>query len=286
MVRRRISRRTLLKRCVTGMVGAGLLGVGGIEYGRLVEPRWIAIEPIRLTLPRLAPAFHQYRVAQISDLHMGDWMNRARLEEVVRHLNEQQADLVAITGDFVTREAETSAQDLIEVLRTLRARDGVVAVLGNHDHWSNPDIIREALRQSSLRNLDNGVVTLERGAALLHIAGVDDVWERQDRLDKVLATLPAEGAAMLLAHEPDFADVSAATGRFDLQISGHSHGGQVIVPFRGPLRLPPYGRKYPVGRYQVGRMIQYTNRGVGMLWPYVRVNCRPEITVFTLESRG
>src|SRR5262249_41183509 len=141
MVWRRISRRTLLKRSITGMVGVGLLGAGGIEYGRLVEPRWLDIELVRLTLPRLAPAFHQYRAAQISDLHMGDWMNRDLLEEVVRLVNEQQADLVAITGDFVTRDAETSAQDLIKVLRILRARDGVVAVLGNHDHWSNPDII-------------------------------------------------------------------------------------------------------------------------------------------------
>jgi len=286
MVWRRISRRTLLKRSITGVVGVGLLGAGGIEYGRLVEPRWMDVEAVRLTLPRLAPAFHQYRVAQISDLHMGDWMNRDLLEEVVRLVNEQQADLVAITGDFVTQDAETSAQDLIKVLRTLRARDGVVAVLGNHDHWSNPDIIREVIQQSGMRDLNNSVLTLERGAALLHMAGVDDVWEQQDRLDTVLATLPAQGAAVLLAHEPDYADVSAATGRFDLQLSGHSHGGQVILPFRGPLRLPPYGRRYPVGRYQVGAMIQYTNRGVGMLWPHVRVNCRPEITVFTLESRG
>jgi predicted MPP superfamily phosphohydrolase len=128
------------------------------------------------------------------------------------------------------------------------------------------------------------VHTLERGGSLLHIAGVDDVWERQDRLDLVLDRLPAEGGAILLAHEPDFADTSAATGRFDLQISGHSHGGQVIAPFAGPLRLPHLGRKYPLGLYRVGDMLQYTNRGVGMVYPYVRFNCRPEITLFTLRA--
>jgi hypothetical protein len=118
---------------------------------------------------------------------------------------------------------------------------------------------------------------------MLHLAGVDDVWESQDRLDLVLEALPDAGAAILLAHEPDFADVSAAAGRFDLQLSGHSHGGQVIFPLRGPLVLPRYARKYPIGLYQVGGMLQYTNRGLGMIPPRVRFNCRPEVTVFTLR---
>ena len=105
-----------------------------------------------------------------------------------------------------------------------------------------------------------------------------------DRLDEVLAQLPADGAAMLLCHEPDFADISAATGRFDLQISGHTHGGQIVLPFIGPIHTPRYGHKYSLGMYQVGDMIQYTNRGVGMARLPVRFNCRPEITVFTLEA--
>ncbi len=104
------------------------------------------------------------------------------------------------------------------------------------------------------------------------------------RLDKVLEALPEEGAAILLAHEPDFADESAATGRFDLQLSGHSHGGQVAIPFLGPLRLPLMGRKYPLGLYKVGRMTLYTNRGIGTVGLPVRFFARPEITVLTLTS--
>ncbi len=87
-----------------------------------------------------------------------------------------------------------------------------------------------------------------------------------------------------MAHEPDYADTSAATGRFDLQLSGHSHGGQVIIPFLEPVVLPDYARQYPVGRYQVGAMVQYTNRGLGMISPHVRFNCRPEIALFTLHG--
>ena len=130
--------------------------------------------------------------------------------------------------------------------------------------------------------------TLERGGALLHVAGLDDVWEDKHRLDRVLDILPGEGGSILLAHEPDIADEVAATGRFDLQISGHSHGGQVVIPLVGPPRLPPYGQKYPLGHYRIGPegMHLYTTRGIGMIRPYVRFNCRPEITVYTLAAGG
>jgi len=121
---------------------------------------------------------------------------------------------------------------------------------------------------------------------MLHVAGVDDVWERQDRLDLVLKATPEAGAAILLAHEPDFADVSAATRRFDLQISGHSHGGQVIIPLRGPPLLPRYAKKYPMGLCQVGSMMQYTNRGVGMVPPRVRFNCRSAYFGGTYTARN
>jgi uncharacterized protein len=129
------------------------------------------------------------------------------------------------------------------------------------------------------------VVTLARGAEQLHIGGVDDVWAGRDRLNEVLAALPTNGAAILLAHEPDFADTSSATGRFDLQLSGHSHGGQIHIPLMKRV-LPPLAYKYPLGQYQVGSMIQYTNRGLGSSGIPIRFNCRPEITIFTLNSRS
>jgi len=112
---------------------------------------------------------------------------------------------------------------------------------------------------------------------------VDDILYKMNRLDQVLASLPADGAAILLAHEPDFADTSAAAGRFDLQISGHTHGGQINLPLIGPPILPEMGQKYPSGLYNIGDMLLYTNRGVGVTTVNARFNCRPEITVFTLE---
>ena len=284
MLDNRLTRRDFLK--ITGLwaLRTGVVGAGGLGYSRALEPAWIDIASVKLTLPRLAEEFHGYRIVQVSDIHMHDWMNREKLAHVVGLVNEQKADLVALTGDFVSWINDEVVGGLEAGLGALQARDGAVAVLGNHDHWNGPEIVRGILDKTGVRNVSNSFYTLRRGKAEFHIAGVDDVWERQDDLPDVMRNLPTTGAAMLLAHEPDFADTSAATGRFDLQISGHSHGGQVIVPFVGPLRLPYLGQKYWQGLYKVGDMLQYTNRGVGMIHPQVRFNCRPEITAFTLQA--
>jgi len=173
---------------------------------------------------------------------------------------------------------------LAETLGALTPRDATVAVLGNHDHWVDSVWVREVLRDGGIGDVGNGIYPVERGGWTLHVSGVDDVMENRDRLDTVLDRLPEAGSAILLAHEPDFANVSAASGRFDLQISGHSHGGQVRLPFAGAPVLPPLGREYPAGLYEVGGMLQYTNRGLGTIAPNVRLNCRPEITVFDLGA--
>ncbi len=277
-----MTRRQFLWRTMQVTLGAAALGAGGLGYATSVEPDWIDVRRITLRLRRLVPAFHGYRVVQISDIHIDGWM-RERLPGIVRLINGQRPDLVAITGDFVTTRPGRYAQDLVHALTPLRGRDGVVAVLGNHDHWSGAATVRAIIKDSGIDEIGNRVRTVRRGAASLHVAGVDDYMVHADRLDRVLEHLPGEGAAILLVHEPDFADISAATGRFDLQISGHSHGGQIRLPLFGPPYLPRLGRKYPLGLYRVGEMLQYTNRGLGMLGPHVRLNCRPEVTVFTLD---
>jgi predicted MPP superfamily phosphohydrolase len=276
-----ISRRRLLRG---GLCTIGTLIAGG-KWATAVEPHWDEIERREMPLPRLEKAFDGYRIAQLSDIHMGDGMSRKRLDGIVQRTNALGADLIVITGDFVSGNGPRWAGDLTGALSQLQARDGVLAVLGNHDIWANARVIRRALRDAGIRELPNEVHILRRGHAQTFIVGADDPWCGKANIAPIARTLPSQGAAILLAHEPDFADEFSKLGRFDLQLSGHSHGGQVCAPFFGPIRLPAYGQKYPRGQYQVGDMILYTNRGVGASGIPVRFNCRPEISLFTLRAK-
>ena len=247
------------------------------------------VETVRLELPRLPRPFSGFRAVQISDIHMGGWMNRGRLQQAAELVLAQTPDVLLITGDFLigygfTEHSKQWIDDLASVLSPLAESIPSFAILGNHDYWTNPQAVRQMLRRCGITDLTNTVFTLTRGTDRLHLCGVDDLRAGIPRLDTVISQLDGKGAAILLAHEPDFADISAASGKFDLQISGHTHGGQIALPFLGPPVLPYDGRKYPSGLYKVGNMIQYTNRGVGRNRLAIRFNCPAEITLFVLES--
>lgn len=267
-----------------GLMAAGLVVSGGLwAYAAGVEPRWIDVTRHTLKMPGLPEAFRGYRIVHISDLHAGHWLPTSRLEDAVRLVNREQPDLIAITGDFVTYTYPEAPTDIVPTLKHLRAVDGVAGVLGNHDYWGiGPDLIRHTIAEAGIIDLNNDVHTIRRGSAELHVAGIDSARERMARLGETLRKLPRSGTAILLVHEPDVADIVAATGRFKLQLSGHSHGGQIVVPFVGPPRLPPMGRKYYAGLYKVDGMHLYTNRGLGVVGLPLRFLCRPEITVLTL----
>ncbi len=278
--------RGVYRRVLLG-AALGVLLLGGFVYVRKVEPEDVEVVSVSLVLPRLDAEFDGYRIAQISDIHADDWMTPGRVLGLANLVNAEAPDLVAITGDFATysrfRSLIRHASRLVAPLRRLHAPDGVVAVLGNHDHKTDVRTVRRVLAASGVTELHNAVLTLRRGGAALHFCGLDDVREGTPDLHRTWRELPEEGAAILLIHEPNFADESAATGRFDLQLSGHSHGGQVGLPLLRYPFLPKLSRKYPAGLYRVVEMFLYTNRGLGA-HPRFRFNCRPEITVFTLRS--
>jgi uncharacterized protein len=291
----RMSRRNFLRGTLLSVGGLSLTGGGTVYYAYNIEPDWLDITYHQFKLPRLAPAFHGYRVVHISDIHADNaFMTTERLTAIVYIINTLHADIIALTGDFVT-DYLPMAKPILTVLRDLRTPDGVFGVLGNHDHPAGVEWVRECLQAGNVQELNDKTHTIRRGEQMLHLVGLDDlwpankgkpqpIWSHLPLLQHITAPLAQTGAALLLVHEPDFADVAAYHGRFDLQISGHSHGGQVRIPFYGPLVLPPLARKYTKGLYQVEHMLQYTNRGLGMLAPYIRFACRPEITVIDLYT--
>ncbi|MGV8143023.1 MAG: metallophosphoesterase [Methanothermobacter sp.] len=248
------------------------------------KPDDFQIEEVEVDISGLNQAFEDYRIANISDIHLGQWITPEHLEGVVELVNQQEPDLIAITGDFVSYVFDEVAEDLESSLNKLKPNDVSVATLGNHDHWLGAHKLRSILKRCDVIDVSNDVYTLKRGKAQLHIAGVDSVMLNKNRLDLVMDRLPENGPAILLAHEPDFADISSTTGRFSLQISGHSHGGQFVIPGLGTIIRGPHFVKYPLGKYQVKDMVQYTSRGLGTNIFWFRINCDPEITVFTLKN--
>ncbi|MGL5944185.1 MAG: metallophosphoesterase [Waterburya sp.] len=254
-------------------------------YGAKIEPNWIEVVPIQLTIPNLTTAFDGFKIVQISDLHLNRFMPDKRLDRIIKLVNQQQADAIAITGDIITEGRSFNSQRIEAKLSQLVSKSGNLAVLGNHDHWGNTtNKLKQALVNSHITNLDNQVYVIERGTEKLDLAGLDDPFWGQGDLDKVVTQLPDDNAAIILVHEPDYLEEIAKTHKFALQLSGHSHGGQIRIPFLTPLILPYGGKRHFVGLNQVEDTVEYTNRGLGMTGLPFRFNSRPEITIFTLHT--
>lgn len=250
------------------------------------NPKNIDLVEIDIELDNLGWNFHNYRILNLCDIHLGQWINPEYLNDLIDYINTLNYDLITLTGDYVSYVIDGYDKALKESFAKLEGRDGKFGVFGNHDHWMGSDILNKIFKDSEIVNLNNDVVMLERDGEKVNLAGVDSCTVCADNLDKVLAKLDNSYPTILLAHEPDFAKESSQTGKIDLQISGHSHGGQFIIPkfettpFRGP-----NSTKYPVGLYRVNDMIQYTSKGLGTNSFRIRINCKPEITIITLKSK-
>ena len=249
------------------------------------KPNLFDLVDVDVTIKDLPFEFHNYRIVNLTDIHLGQWISPEYLSGVVDYVNSINPDMITLTGDYISYILEGYEDALLDSFKRLKAKDGKFAVLGNHDHWADAEKIREILKQSDIVDLSNDVYTLEKNGETLNISGVDSCTVGADNIDEVLEKLPDDGASILLAHEPDFAKISSETNRFDLQMSGHSHGGQLVIPGvkTTPFRCS-YSIKYPVGMYKVKNMVQYTSKGLGTNSFWLRINCKPEITLFYLKT--
>jgi predicted MPP superfamily phosphohydrolase len=256
----------------------------GFMYSWQVEPRWVRINRVSLPIPDLPPAFDGYRIALISDLHLDGAATLNDLADTVRQVNEEHADLILIPGDFSTHRRDN--RNLLgseDILARLHAPDGVWASLGNHDYYAGIHVIEKALADANITLLKNENRLIQRDGGEIALAAIDDVICGVPNLPQALDGIPDDIPVILMAHEPDFARIAAADARVRLQVSGHTHGGQIRLPVVSAMVLPSFGHMYVNGGYQVNDMALYVSTGIGMAGLPLRFNCRPEITVITLE---
>ena len=226
-----------------------------------------------------------FRIVQISDLHLEPFTKPRHILEMIDACNALSPDLVAMTGDFVTNTARPAGL-LAELLTQLHAPCGVFACLGNHDFWCDPQAVEKALKQRHIDVLRNETRTIHTDHGTLQLAGLDSRYVGQPNLRTALAGWKPQQPLVVLMHEPDVVDDFAAAEVAGLQLSGHTHGGQLRLMGLPPMafRRARWGKKYLAGNYEVGSMQLYVNRGIGCVGVPLRLMCPPEITEITLRS--
>lgn len=276
-------------------MAAGALAVGdGVIFGA----NRLQLVSVEARLPRLPEAWDGFRILQLSDIHYDDIFSVTPLRKAIDQVIRLRPDLVVLTGDYVTapwrqsrrREITPSTRGKAKAiepcaqwLAKLRPQFEILAVLGNHDVSTDPAHVTDVLQSTGISVLTNRSVSIEREGKRLWFAGVDDVLGGRPNLNRALSGIPPAEPVVLLAHEPDWADY-VSNHPVDLQLSGHSHGGQVRFPLIGAPYLPEYGRKYPSGLRQIGALVLYTNIGIGTVGAPIRLNCPPEVTLITLRA--
>ena len=276
-----ISRRHLLRASLSAAAAAAGAGF----YAWQIEPHWLEITRRRLPVRGLPDALRGRTLAQLSDIHVGPRVSDAYVLDAFARIDALSPDVVVYTGDFVSYSSDVYSHAQRIYANPPRGRLATFAVLGNHDYgpnWAHPEVaarLVDQLRAVGIRVLRNEVAEISG----LQIAGMDDLWGRRFDPVRTLAALDRHRAAIVLSHNPDTVDHPGWDGYDGWILSGHTHGGQCKAPFLPPPLLPVQNRRYTAGEFALsGDRMLYISRGVGHLLQ-VRMNVRPEITLFELQ---
>lgn len=274
-----ITRRQFLKR----VCSFGTLGLAA-SYPIFIERSIIQTNTYRIVVPNLPQAFSGLRVVHLTDLHYGPLVPLEVIQSVIERANQLTPDLIVCTGDYVNKASGMAKIDQVwPLLSQLSAPLGVYSVLGNHDHWADKARSDYWLKRTG-QDLHHKKVRFERLGQHLWLAGAGDFLEDHRNLDIVLDGIPDKECRIVLAHNPDTADTEYSK-RIDLIISGHTHGGQVVIPYIGPPVLPVQNKNYSSGIIQTPRgSTIFISKGIGWAILPVRLNCFPEIAVLELIS--
>jgi len=278
-----ITRRQFLKRAAAISVAGG---GATCAYAWRIEPHWVQIVRRDLPIVNLPNAFAGRTLVQISDLHIGNTVDERYITSAIEKVSAINADIIAITGDFMTYVDDRQIEAVQRVLGHLRpARLAAIGIMGNHDYSQSfqridvADRLCARLHDLGINVLRNSMIDVQG----LQIAGIDDFWSPRFAPRMVMPGVRKDRAAIVLCHNPDAADLPVWSGYRGWMLCGHTHGGQCKPPFINPPIIPVKNRRYTSGEIDLfdGRKL-YINRGLGYLHR-VRFNARPEITVFTLK---
>jgi hypothetical protein len=277
-----LTRRNFLRGSAIAVAGMAL-------YSGEIARHEISILTHSIGINNLPDAFHGYRIAQVSDIHFDEYTEPFFVRRMVERVNSLKPDLVVLTGDFVSigplgRDFAYGA--IFRCLEILRGIDAPrAACMGNHDSILGAPLLHPIFASYDVPLLMNQHCPIERDGQRMWLCGVGDFLTEVPDLDLTVPAAP-DGPVLLMCHAPDYADVVVAHPRghlVDLMLSGHTHGGQVRIPFLPPVRLPDGGQKYVEGLFRFKQMQLYVNKGIGTMGLPFRLNCPPEITLFRLQ---
>lgn len=275
------SRRIFIKNTAIGLGAYTIVGSLHSIYTR----EEFTIENVALPIKNLPAQLQDLKIAMISDIHAGLYMVEDDMLKYTEALNDLNADIIFIPGDFVTSRTD-EIYPFVKAFKGLKSRNGIYTCLGNHDFFGDPDVITDKVRETGMVVLRNQTEELELNGAKLMLSGVDD--GRHANFAKVsYEATSLETTRILLCHKPYFFE-NAVAGKFDVMLSGHTHGGQIVLFDALGIKITPaaLASKYISGRYKMGDSTMYVSRGIGTVGLPVRVNCPPEITVFNLVKKS
>jgi len=282
-----MNRRSFIKYIVSSFLTVIGLSGGSYVYAREIEPSLVNTHQEEFQSKYLPNVFNDFKIVQFSDTHLGFQYNLNKLQKLVHRINALNPDIIVFTGDLVDKpDTYEWSQRLISILQSLHAPYGKFWNYGNHDHGGNgTEIVKKVMKKSEFQLLQNEHVRIKKDNDYFILAGVDDMSLGKPNIQKALEQTKEADFKILLSHAPDFADI-ARKYPIDLQLSGHSHGGQVRLPFVGHLYTPAYANKYIKGKYQFkhNRLKLYVNSGIGTTRLPLRFLCVPEIYELTLKK--
>lgn len=291
------------------LISAGTLITSGLAlsgYARFIEPYSVVIERETLTFKELPEDFSGFTIALVTDLHHSRYVGTDYLKDVVVKVNRLKPDLILALGDYIYDDKKY-IKPCFKIMKDLKAEYGIYGVLGNHDHWIGSKLVRKEMIKSDITDLTNRSIKIFRDKSYtekdkeeqsygsnsspdismkeksyIRLIGAGDWWEEPSDAEKLLSPYSSDEFKIVLSHNPEWAE-EIGNGMVNLVVSGHTHGGQVILPLIGAPILPTrYGDKYCKGLIKQKDFWVYVSRGIGMIFVPVRFNCQPEITLLTL----